>query len=112
MSKSWNKLYKIRKNGMFSTGGSRPRWSEKGKVWRRLSDLSGHLGIARLIDYDGAEIVEYEMQEVSAEPIANLLEAKVERKRKREEAKKRRIRKWKQKERERQYEELKKEFGD
>lgn len=37
-------LYMIRdpNTGLFSTGGSTPKWNTAGKVWKRRGDLSSH----------------------------------------------------------------------
>jgi hypothetical protein len=39
------KLYKLRRksDGLYSTGGTSPGWSKKGKTWNTLAALSGHL---------------------------------------------------------------------
>lgn len=40
-------VYKIRRksDGLFSTGGSRPDFTKKGKVWRSQGDLNRHFGL-------------------------------------------------------------------
>lgn len=40
--------YKIRRtsNGLFSTGGTSPRFNTKGKVWRTMQALSAHLALS------------------------------------------------------------------
>lgn len=41
------KIYKIRKKGttdLFSSGGSNPRWTKKGKTWGSMSHVTSHLG--------------------------------------------------------------------
>jgi hypothetical protein len=67
-------IYKIRnkRTGLFSSGGSYPRWTKKGKVWRQLSHVRQHLdhverGLYRRRLYidDPSEIVEYAIVEHS-----------------------------------------------
>jgi len=41
-------LFKIRNpQGLFSTGGSTPRWSKRGKTWVALNHLNAHLTLVR-----------------------------------------------------------------
>lgn len=38
------KLFKImNRDGLFSTGGMRPRWSKRGKTWNSIGHLKCHL---------------------------------------------------------------------
>lgn len=40
--------YKIRNpQGLFSTGGSTPRWTKRGKTWVALNHLNAHLALIR-----------------------------------------------------------------
>lgn len=42
------RIFKIRNpEGLFSTGGSRPTWSRKGKTWVALNHLRAHLTLIR-----------------------------------------------------------------
>jgi len=42
------KVYKIRNaEGLFSTGGTTPRWTKQGKTWTALNHLSAHLSLLR-----------------------------------------------------------------
>lgn len=43
------KVYKIRdsKTGLYSTGGTKPKWSKRGKVWVSLGALKSHLTLYR-----------------------------------------------------------------
>ena len=41
-------LYKIRNpQGLYSTGGSAPSWSKRGKTWVALNHLNAHLTLVR-----------------------------------------------------------------
>jgi len=41
-------LYKIRNpQGLFSTGGTTPSWSKRGKTWVALNHLNAHLTLVR-----------------------------------------------------------------
>ena len=65
-----NKYYKI-KNAYdkYSTGGNRPRFTTKGKVWSHLSHLNTHCAeLHNVLVYQDCEIVELTFTEV---PIAN-----------------------------------------
>ena len=102
---SWT-IYKIRRriDGLFSTGGSTPSWSKKGKTWAGLGPLSNHLNLVvsyqenrhrhanRLVGhrghesiglkppephpYEDAEIVRYVTAEDSVEPVMNFIKVK------------------------------------
>lgn len=73
-------IYKIRrkKDGWFSLGGNPPRFGKTGKVWKRKSDLSCHIGIqsSRHINQydDNCEIVIYETIETSTQSIKTFYE--------------------------------------
>lgn len=57
-------VIKIRRSdGLFSSGGYHPRFSAKGKTWRKLSDVRRHInevGIAYRDSYNECVIVTYE----------------------------------------------------
>lgn len=41
-------VYKIRNSsGLFSTGGTAPSWSKRGKTWTALNHLNAHLTLLR-----------------------------------------------------------------
>lgn len=76
-------IYKIRhkKTGRFSTGGSNPRFTEDGKIFkkgaltRHLQVISGREFNARFLrrnPYEDCEVVTFELrlEEVGTEPIA------------------------------------------
>lgn len=61
----------IDERGLYSTGGNRPRFVErsKGKVWRTLGQLKGHLAMFRTYQGEnevdeGWEVVEVQLAEV------------------------------------------------
>lgn len=78
------KLYKIRRKGttdQFSTGGSCPKWSNKGKIWSAIGHVKSHLrqygqstGYRDPVQYDGAEIVTFSMTEEHAEDVQCVLD--------------------------------------
>ena len=80
------KVFKIRKKGtnLFSSGGSSPNWTTKGKTWAAMSHVSNHLGVAPMRVYADAEIVEYDVVEVAAQDAAAIVEAKRQAKLKKE----------------------------
>ena len=110
-------VYKIRRSdGMFSMGGSFPRFNKTGKIWKQPGHLTNHLNqLWRRKDdhYDDCEIVEYEIveREVSKITIQGYLQERKLRleKQKRQQELLREARE--KKERFAQYEQLKKEFG-
>lgn len=55
-------VFKIRDiaTGMFSTGGTSPHFTKKGKVWAAPNHVSAHLN---LVNYKNAEVVTYEIVE-------------------------------------------------
>ena len=64
------KVYKIRnQDGLFSSGGTWPRFTKKGKIWKARGHLTNHLNqvhqgrVAHYYD-QGAHIVEYEVIEI------------------------------------------------
>lgn len=69
-------VFRIRqdKTGLFSSGGTRPSFSKKGKIWKERGHLSNHL--AQFNDrndvYKDCTVVEYEIREFegSSTPVA------------------------------------------
>lgn len=61
------KLYKIRnEEGLYSSGGSRPDWTKKGKTWSNIGYIKNHIHQISDRDisiYDNAVIVEIEIKE-------------------------------------------------
>ena len=99
---------------MFSTGGSWPDFTSRGKVWKRAGDVTNHIHqVDRRKVYTECDVIKYEVVETvnNAIPVvhwqaeADARKAEKERllKEKREHAKKR--------ERKAQYDSLKREFG-
>jgi len=76
-------MYKIRQKstGLFSTGGSVPRFTKKGKIWRRKGDLSSHLNLVsgRKCVYDDCEVIVLETIEVEIQDMSALLDETAER---------------------------------
>ena len=81
----------------FSSGGSSPRWTARGKTWGSMAHVKAHLQNVRLhtwvvnhADYSQAEIVEYMVSEVSASPVSvvqqEVKDAWAEKRRKEQEA--------------------------
>jgi hypothetical protein len=71
------KVYKIRriKDGLYSMGGTSPRWTKQGKTWNTIGHLHNHLNMFKeynhdlrkyvstlSIDYEGCEVVVYELE--------------------------------------------------
>jgi hypothetical protein len=82
------KIWKIRnKSGLHSTGGMRPSFAKVGKVWKTKGDIhrhfsyalsdSSHLGRAlrtgHKSPYYECDIVEYNLIEVSATPVSDMI---------------------------------------
>ncbi len=71
-------VYKIRRvDGLFSMGGSDPKFNKVGKIWKRKGDLSSHLtcvaeyGWKGSKPYDESEVVKYELTEtIVGDPIS------------------------------------------
>ena len=119
-------VYKIRDKGtgFYSTGGTHPNWSEKGKMWKRLGDVTSHLNQlamyspahrARHIQvstYGNAELVEFELteKELSAKPVVNYIIERQEKLLREAEARQEYKEREEKREREKLYEELKVEF--
>lgn len=61
------KIYKIRHKltGLFSTGGSNPFWTKKGKTWSSIGHVKSH--ISGVVDYgyrDKSDMVNWEIIEI------------------------------------------------
>lgn len=110
-------IYKIkrRRDGLFSTGGSSPTFTKKGKVWTSRGAVTSHLNLVNNIWYwyRDCDLVEYEV--VEKQMTSQTLEQVIaEQKQKAEERQKTREEVWAEQKRLRrlaEYEELKKEFG-
>lgn len=81
-------VYKIRKaNGLFSSGGSEPRFTKKGKVWGSLGALKQHLALfSNFGMYEGCEVVAFEYIETEATPVNSFVQDVREARKKREQA--------------------------
>lgn len=85
-------VYKIRKksDGLFSTGGSRPRFTKKGKVWASIGHIRNHLNLplgysdipawTQYVNVRDLEVVQYAVGEVSVWPLKQFTKEKDERK--------------------------------
>lgn len=98
------KLFKIRnrQTGLFSTGGSSPRWEENGKLWKKKGFVTNHLANAIGYDrakgfYGNAEVVEYDYDpvEIATYPIMEVINEKIDLRKKEAEASKARYEKYK-----------------
>lgn len=113
------KYWKIKQTstGLFSMGGSDPRFNKTGKIWKQKGHLTSHLNqISRfsIHKYNNCEIIEYEVKpkEVSRTSVMeHLISKKLEKEKQQQEAQARRdeIEKAKRKQ---QWEELNKEFSN
>ena len=70
-------VYKIRRttDGLFSAGGSWPKFTKGGKIWKQKGHLTSHLGQVNnrpirdgIRIYDDCEIVTYELSEMPVGP--------------------------------------------
>jgi hypothetical protein len=114
------KTWKIRRqcDGLFSSGGAWPRFSNRGKVWKRLAYAQSHLkqlsgGFPKHETRDW-EIVEYEQSEpveVSVSDCQTVLDEIQRKEKEKEEATLKYREERDKRERKGQYEQLKKEFG-
>ena len=114
-------MYRIRRksDGLFSSGGSFPTFSKRGKIWKRKGDLTSHLNLTTQSTtnrdvYKNCELVVYEVteQEVSTQLLKEYIEERKVLKQQREEEQ---LNRWRQQQRDirrQQYEELKREFGE
>ena len=113
-------VFKIRRkaDGLFSTGGSWPRFTKKGKLWKAQGHLTSHL--TQVQDHLKAnyitdcEIVEYELieQPVGTLSIASYMQEAQDRKDARRKEYEDRRAAYRKEQRRKEYEELQKEFGD
>ena len=60
------KIYKIQNNeGLFSSGGSSPKFTKRGKTWGEKRHVKSHLRMMKtyglLETYDDCHVVEYEI---------------------------------------------------
>ena len=79
-------VYRIRRraDGLFSMGGTTPRWNKTGKVWKTKGALSNHLNLVWRKEsvYANCDIVTYELTETEADVVTldQWLEEKAQRK--------------------------------
>ena len=69
------KIFKIRdtETGLFSMGGSCPRWSKKGKTWTNIGHVKTHIrGLNKFYikNVDHWEVIEYELVETSVSTVS------------------------------------------
>ena len=77
-------IYRIRnRDGLFSNGGSHPRFTKKGKIWQSSGAFNNHLNILsnsaiQMYRDQGAEVVSYEIveSEVMVETFQECLDAR------------------------------------
>jgi hypothetical protein len=113
-------VYKIRtKDGLFSQGGTWPRFNTKGKIWKRKGDLTSHLNHLPHTKYAeyaqlGAEVVEYDVveRETQTQTLSAYIAEVQNRKALKEQERQQRRAEYLQNERRKQYDELKKEFDN
>ena len=100
--------------GLFSTGGSTPRWSKRGKLWPGKGPLSSHLGLVRKECYKDCVVVTYELTEVeiSTESVQDVIQQKMDRKAQQQEEKRLAHEAALARKRKALYDELKAEFGE
>lgn len=58
-------MYKIRNKdtGRFSMGGSRPRWTDDGKIFTKYNHVTSHLNHVENGEYHNCEVVEVQIVE-------------------------------------------------
>jgi hypothetical protein len=114
-------FYKIRRksDGLFSTGGSSPRFTKTGKSWSNRGNLDRHLGmllqnrnIGALPAYKDCEVITFITEVTDYEPVEKFISVVAERKQMKEEEYERRIEKRREENRRKQYEMLKQEFDN
>lgn len=107
-------------DGLFSRGGSAPRFSKNGKIWRNIGHVKLHIremtgpgGSARFLreHYADCELVEVELNIVSAQDIGEFVDDCARTIRERKEAQERRRQEWKEKRERQQARELIKRYG-
>jgi len=58
-------VYKIqRQDGLFSTGGKRPKWKKEGKLWNCRASLSKHLALFKFFNPypPGTRVIGYHVE--------------------------------------------------
>lgn len=116
-------VYKIRRktDGLFSSGGSSPSFSKKGKVWRSQSAISLHFSmLVKYSDsyykrdylgvYEDCEVIAYEMKEIESKPAFEWADRIRERKEMRKQEREEAHRTWLEENRRKEYLALKAEF--
>ena len=113
-------FYKIRRksDGLFSTGGSSPRFSKQGKSWSSRGNLDRHLGMLLqypdrhwgLPQYEDCEVITFITEVTDYEPVEKFVAVVAERKQMKKEEYEQRIEERRQETRRQQYEKLKQEF--
>lgn len=116
-------VYKIyrKTDGLFSMGGSSPRFSKTGKVWKQKGHLTNHLNQVDLRltrggkhIYSDCEIIPYELKEVQTGPgftIEEYLMERNERLAQQEAERQERMANYQKEQRRQLYEQLKHEFN-
>lgn len=114
-------VFKIRSKttGLFSTGGSYPRWSKKGKTWNMRGHVSSHLsglcGTGRMVYRQAdAEVVECVIREenIGTVPVSEWLADVERRKAEKESSRQAASEDHQRQQRLAEYKRLQKEFGD
>ncbi len=87
-------MYKIqqRKTGLFSTGGTIPKWDKNGKIWRMRGHVVSHINQLwkeQLEGYIDADVVKFELVPCEIESISMFVAKAKLRKKEREEREKR-----------------------
>lgn len=109
-------MFKIRntKTGLFSTGGTSPNWTKKGKVWNSrgnaILSLLGYWNGNR-IPISDLEVVEFATIEAMTLPAEELLRESSERKSKRVAESRERTKRWQRARDEAAFEELRVKLG-
>lgn len=108
-----DKLYMIRNaEGLFSRGGSYPKFTKRGKVWRGSGPLRSHLQcLSNANKYLGCQVVEIELKEVDLLPVTHFLELNRVAKDKRDADHKASIDKYRLEQDRKEYERLKEQFS-
>jgi len=110
------KIYKIRNRdtGLFSTGGTYPRWEKVGKVWKARNHLTNHLTTVAVEGVYGsnADVVEYEVTEqaTSIQTVPDLISGALQRREEKEAKRQAQLDRARREARLAQYEALKAEF--
>ena len=73
-------VFKIRRDdGLFSTGGQRPRFAKRGKSWATRAHVNQHLAqfnsrFMHGMPYQNCELVRYEFVEAGTTPLAEVFD--------------------------------------